>query len=90
VPGGGGVGRLIWHHGGARLAVAAGAYVYLADARTARPWACFGNTLAAAWKPPDRLEHCVMLLNLRTGERCLKHVQRLTAVEVQPYSPALP
>lgn len=68
--------------------MAAGAQVYLAEVRPRRLWARIGTSaLAAAWKPPDRLEHCVMFLDLRSGDRVFKHVQRVTALKVQTSQP---
>ncbi|XP_024530250.1 WD repeat-containing protein 35-like [Selaginella moellendorffii] len=70
-----------WEGTGLRLAIGVDASIYLASIRPDYKWTFIGqSTCVYSFKKKHPDEHCVMFWDVTTGDRYLKHVNRLCAV----------
>ncbi|EFJ27981.1 hypothetical protein SELMODRAFT_449576, partial [Selaginella moellendorffii] len=70
-----------WEGTGLTLAIGVDASIYLASIRPDYKWTFIGqSTCVYSFKKKHPDEHCVMFWDVATGDRYLKHVNRLCAV----------
>ena len=75
------ISAVAWEPTGLRLALTCGPVLYFACVRPDYMWATVASdTIAYAFRTPDREEASAVFLNARTGERHVKYVRRLTAL----------
>ena len=71
---------LTWEGTGLRVALAVGTYIYFANIRHDYQWGYFSDTLVYSFRKPDKVEHCVIFWNTRTGEKHAKSVRNLITI----------
>ena len=57
-----------------------GTYIYFANIRHDYQWGYFSDTLVYSFRKPDKVEHCVIFWNTRTGEKHAKSVRNLITI----------
>ena len=70
-----GISAMSWEGSGLRIALAVEAYIYFANIRPDYMWGAFGNTLAYAYKKPDRTDVCVIFWNIASNEKYTKFIK---------------
>ncbi len=63
-----------------RVALAVGAHIYFANLRHDYRWGYFSDTLVYSFHKPDKIDHCVIFWNTRTGDKHAKSVKGLVAI----------
>ncbi len=57
-----------------------GSFIYFANIRHDYQWGYFSDTLVYSFRKPDKVEHCVIFWNTRTGEKHAKSVRNLITI----------
>ncbi|KAL9655557.1 hypothetical protein ABK040_002224 [Willaertia magna] len=78
---GNGVKSLTWEGSGLRLALAVDANIFFANIRPEYKWGYFSKTLVYSYTKIERPEHCVVFYNHKTGQKFIKYIKRLLALE---------
>ncbi len=71
---------LCWEGTGLRVALAVGTFVYFANIRHDYHWGYFSDTLVYSFRKPNKIDHCVIFWNTRTGDKHAKSVKNLVTI----------